>query len=147
MQAKMLWWDDDEIKHVELVDVKSVNQYGELDEESNYLEYNGSIFYKEESNGIISFRRDDGFKAKRHRKSLAPKAYYRLTESIVGETEKAIAVVTESNGCISRNNLKLFYTWIPKSQIKIVNQKLYIASWLIKNLPFDFIDRNDSIAE
>jgi hypothetical protein len=57
--------------------------------------------------------------------------YYLLTSPIEQTTEKAFAVATGSNNCISRANLKVYLDWIPYSQIKEVENKIYIPAWLI----------------
>jgi len=48
------------------------------------------------------------------------------------ETEKAFAILTGSNGCITSNNQKDFYTYIAKSICIEKDGKIYAPIWAIK---------------
>lgn len=48
------------------------------------------------------------------------------------ETDKAYAIMTGSNGCISNGNRKDFYTYIAKSICTEKDGKIYAPIWAIK---------------
>ena len=47
--------------------------------------------------------------------------YYEITKTPDRETEKAYGFVTGSNNAVLSHNLKYYYTWIPRSIIKIID--------------------------
>lgn len=57
--------------------------------------------------------------------------YYLLTGSIQNTTEKAFAVAVGHNGCITKDNIKVFVEWIPYSIIKEKDNQKYIPAWFV----------------
>lgn len=139
---------DERIEHEVTSEWYYSNEYGEPQEESPLIFYNGLIFVVAGSNDdIVKIRLADWRKPKRRRvvKSTALKTYILLTESISEATEKAIAVVTGTNGCISSNRRKSHYTWIARSQTVESNGKLYVAAFIANHLPSFMVDYSEKI--
>jgi hypothetical protein len=125
------------------------NEYGEPKEDSPFIFYNGLIFAAaQHDNDVVKIRLSDWRKPKKRRlaKSTTPKTYVLLTEAIADATEKAIAVVTGTNGCITRGQRKTHYTWIAKSQTAESNGKLYIAAFIASQLPTYMVDFSKKIS-
>lgn len=80
-------------------------------------------------------------KKRQHVKS-EKQTYYKLDEPIQEVTEKAYGIVTGSNN-LHGSRLQLYIEWIPISQIKEIDNNIYIPAWLIsKNNLWDFIDKD-----
>ena len=84
-------------------------------------------------------------KRKRKPSTAKAQAYYKLLQ-IDTCTEKAIGVVTSTNGCISRGARSEFVQWIPLSQTKTINNQTFVPAWIIsKNDLWNFIDKESKI--
>lgn len=86
-------------------------------------------------------------KPKKKRQYVKPEkqTYYRLDEPIQEATEKAYGIVTGSNN-LHGSRLQVYIEWIPISQIKEIENNIYIPAWLIsKNSLWNFIDKDSKI--
>lgn len=150
---KTLEFDEfgERIEHEATSEWYYANEYGEPAEEESWLiSYNGLLFVAEQHrNDVIKIRLSDWRKPKKRRlaKSTRPKTYVLLTETIADATEKSIAVVTGTNGCITRSQRKIHYTWIAKSQTTENNGKLYIAAFIANQLPPFMVDFSDKMTQ
>ena len=73
--------------------------------------------------------------------------YYKIDNgSIDGSrsTEKATAIIVGDNGSVTRSNHRYFYEFVANSQIKKINNNLYVPAWIAENIRNE-IDWNDYI--
>jgi len=84
-------------------------------------------------------------RAKRKPSTSKIQAYYKLLQ-IDSATEKAIGVITGTNGCVSRGARSEFIQWIPLSQTKTIDNQTFVPAWIIsKNDLWDYIDKESKV--
>ena len=47
-------------------------------------------------------------------------------------TEKAYGIVDGTNGCVTKQNMKVYYKWVAKSVCKVEDGKIYAPIWAVK---------------
>lgn len=47
-------------------------------------------------------------------------------------TEKAYGIFDGTNGCVTKQNMKVYYKWVAKSICKVEDGKIYAPIWAVK---------------
>lgn len=59
--------------------------------------------------------------------------YYEMSKSEYESLENSYKVITGTSGSGWTSNYREFFTFLPKSQCKLINNELYIPAWLVAN--------------